>query len=217
MQTTLVVVSDTHGKLSDINVPDGDVLIHCGDFCKFGNLAEFDQFCAELAAFPHRHKIVIAGNHDYMMVASDRPATERKLRLSATYLRDEGIVIEGLNFFGVAWRGRSIFRDGPSVWDTIPIKTDVLVTHNPPLGIMDTAANGSHIGSEELRTNITRVKPLVHCFGHVHCSYGNHKQGGTLFVNAANADESYRPAHPATVVRITDGVAEVVAPNYSLG
>ena len=32
----VVVISDTHGMHRKVNVPDGDVLVHCGDFCGHG-------------------------------------------------------------------------------------------------------------------------------------------------------------------------------------
>ena len=67
----LVVVSDTHAKMSLAAVPPGDVLVHCGDIlARNGKLRcvrpaqLLRQFDAELARFPHPHKVVIGGNHD---------------------------------------------------------------------------------------------------------------------------------------------------------
>lgn len=45
-------------------MPDGDVFLHAGDFTKCGSAAEVQEFDQWLAALPHKHKIVIAGNHE---------------------------------------------------------------------------------------------------------------------------------------------------------
>ena len=63
-----VVISDTHsaetrypGKLS---LPEGDVLLHTGDFTQTGRLEQIAAFCEWFGAQPHPRKILIAGNHD---------------------------------------------------------------------------------------------------------------------------------------------------------
>ena len=45
-------------------VPDGDVLLHGGDFTKRGTRKEVQHFNKFLGSLPHKHKIVIAGNHE---------------------------------------------------------------------------------------------------------------------------------------------------------
>ncbi|VDN22457.1 unnamed protein product [Cylicostephanus goldi] len=61
-----VCISDTHEKLDEFlpMIPDGDVLIHAGDFTNYGDLGEVIKFNAEIGKLPHKHKIVIAGNHE---------------------------------------------------------------------------------------------------------------------------------------------------------
>jgi len=46
------------------DIPDGDVLIHAGDFSKIGSLEEIQKFRSELESLPHKYKVFIAGNHD---------------------------------------------------------------------------------------------------------------------------------------------------------
>ena len=36
MLVRLVLLSDTHGLHREISIPDGDVLVHAGDFCSQG-------------------------------------------------------------------------------------------------------------------------------------------------------------------------------------
>ncbi|KAL8750588.1 MAG: hypothetical protein Q9199_006965, partial [Rusavskia elegans] len=49
----------------------------------------------------------------------------------------------------------------------IPEDADIVMTHGPPKGILDLCANGN-VGCGNLLAAIRRVKPMVHCFGHVH-------------------------------------------------
>uniref|UniRef100_A0AC34FSC5 Calcineurin-like phosphoesterase domain-containing protein n=1 Tax=Panagrolaimus sp. ES5 TaxID=591445 RepID=A0AC34FSC5_9BILA len=46
-----VCISDTHEKLGEMlhMIPDGDVLIHAGDFTNYGDLAEVIKFNQEIA------------------------------------------------------------------------------------------------------------------------------------------------------------------------
>ncbi|MCL4142830.1 UNVERIFIED_CONTAM: hypothetical protein GTU68_047604 [Idotea baltica] len=61
-----VCMSDTHCLTSHIqfDIPDGDVFIHAGDFTRCGNKGEVEEFNSWIGSLPHKHKIVIAGNHE---------------------------------------------------------------------------------------------------------------------------------------------------------
>lgn len=61
-----VCMSDTHSLTSHLKqkVPRGDVFIHAGDFTRCGALNEIREFNSWLGKLPHKHKIVIAGNHE---------------------------------------------------------------------------------------------------------------------------------------------------------
>lgn len=62
----IVCLSDTHSLQSYIkfDIPNGDILIHSGDFSKCGKLQEVQEFNEWLGTLPHQHKLVIAGNHE---------------------------------------------------------------------------------------------------------------------------------------------------------
>lgn len=60
----IVCISDTHGQHKSLNLPKGDCLIHCGDFCKFGHLNDGLNFMNWLEEQDFKYKIVVAGNHD---------------------------------------------------------------------------------------------------------------------------------------------------------
>jgi Icc-related predicted phosphoesterase len=56
-----VCMSDTHSLMRNIVF---DVYIHAGDFTKCGQKDEVTQFNKWLMSLPHKHKIVISGNHE---------------------------------------------------------------------------------------------------------------------------------------------------------
>ncbi|KAL1977814.1 hypothetical protein VTN31DRAFT_673 [Thermomyces dupontii] len=55
---------------------------------------------------------------------------------------------------------------------TIPIETDVLVTHTPPFAHRDLGPNFG-VGCPFLLSEVWRVRPVLHIFGHVHAAYGS--------------------------------------------
>jgi hypothetical protein len=88
-----------------LRVPDGDVLLCCGDHCNFNRdyereLRAFDEF---LGTLPHKHKLVIGGNHD-LALDEDKVAENKALYRNATYLQDELAEVEGLRVYGMPWR-----------------------------------------------------------------------------------------------------------------
>lgn len=68
----IVCISDTH-SLQYPDIPDGDLLIHAGDLCNDGSIAEIQAAVDWLQQLPHPHKVVVCGNHDsYFDVRSRR-------------------------------------------------------------------------------------------------------------------------------------------------
>ena len=214
----IVCVSDTHGHHPGLAVPDGDLLIHAGDATMAGRPEELDQFDAWLGTLPHRHKVVIAGNHDRLF--EDQPEEARRHITNALYLQDAEHVVEGLRIWGSPWQpwflswAFNLKRGAPlrAKWALIPPGIDVLVTHGPPHKIRDRVkgamaqglnialGHGPNVGCEELREAVRRVRPRLHVFGHIHEGYGREEADGTLFVNASTCDEDYRPVNPPVVV-----------------
>lgn len=82
--------------------------------------------------------------------------------------------------------GLSSAADRASLYAKIPEEVDILITHGPPHGILDRrTADANHAGCPQLLEAVTRLKPKVHVFGHVHGAHGTEISGETLFVNAA--------------------------------
>jgi len=206
----VVAISDTHTFEDRITVPDGDVLIHAGDATITGTVAEVSAFGAWLESQPHKHKIVIAGNHDWLF---ERDNAHARLLIEpwAHYLQDSMVEITGVRFYGSPWQPR--FQDwafnvnrGRAIawkWRLIP-KCDVLITHGPPWGVLDQVIDGAlHLGCEELGHAVGRVKPRVHVFGHIHGGYGERRApNGIHFINASICDEAYNPVNAPIVFEI---------------
>ena len=53
----------------------------------------------------------------------------------------------------------------------IPNDIDIVMTHGPPKGILDWCQQGN-VGCPNLLQAVRRVKPLMHCFGHIHEGHG---------------------------------------------
>lgn len=119
-----VVISDTHNKHDDLVLPDGDVLLHCGDFTVGGTRKELESFNNWLGEHCSKFKrrIVIAGNHDLCLdpdvddlvweqfvQASNRnkrayAIAARSLLTNCEYLEDEEAKPErGIRIYGAPW------------------------------------------------------------------------------------------------------------------
>lgn len=204
----IVCISDTHGFYENIAVPDGDILIHAGDFGQRGQLSELSRFHDWMASFPHAHKIFVAGNHDWCF--ERHPEESQAIMREVTYLQDAEVTVMGLKIYGSPWQPRffdwafNLNRGKPlaAVWAKVPLKTDILVTHSPPSGILDLTAAGINAGCEDLIARVKKVKPKLHCFGHIHEGYGRQAKGDTTYVNASICDEDYSPRNLAVVVEV---------------
>jgi Icc-related predicted phosphoesterase len=200
--TRIVCLSDTHNCNDEISVPDGDILIHSGDATIRGTIAEIVLFNEWLANLPHKHKIFVAGNHDWLFETN--PASARKLLDGKIiYLQDSSIEIEKFKIYGAPWQPRfydwafnlNRGREMAEKWNLIPQDTDILITHGPPNGILDLTPQGDFAGCEELRRRVEEISPKAHIFGHIHSGYGREEKFGVKFVNASNCDESYEPTN----------------------
>lgn len=205
----IVCISDTHGMHRQVKVPDGDLLIHAGDCLGQGTLDDLEDLNDWFGSLPHQHKILIAGNHDWCF--QDEPEESRVLLTHAHYLQDSGLELEGLRFWGSPWT--PVFFNwafnlerGPELaerWERIPEKLDVLITHGPAAGILDTVPSGTgdiSVGCEELARVLESRPPRLHIFGHIHESYGQKQVGNCLHVNASTCTGSYKPLNLPVVL-----------------
>jgi Icc-related predicted phosphoesterase len=199
----IVAMADTHLFHRRLEVPDGDVLIHAGDLCRRGTVPELAEAVDWLRALPHRHKIIVAGNHDWPF-ALEPDRARALLGPDIVYLQDSGTSIAGVSFWGSPWQPAfcdwafNLPRGAPLAarWALIPESVDVLITHGPPHGIGDATSPNEHCGCSDLLARVRRVQPRLHLFGHIHENRGIWREEATTFANVTT-DEC---AQPPTVI-----------------
>lgn len=217
----IVAFSDTHNLHRRINPPDGDVLVCAGDITGNGQLTVMDDFAKWMANQPHKHKLVVFGNHDRFEALTPirKSAIGFLLDAGITYLQDSSIEIDGIKIYGSPFSPRfydwsfNIDRGLASEkkWAQIPDDVIILITHSPPYGILDEVPKGlwfdeevlEHVGCRDLLNRISELKQLkAHCFGHLHYSSGVKVINDITFANCAILNEQYQVANPVRVIDI---------------
>jgi Icc-related predicted phosphoesterase len=219
----LIGISDTHSYHRSVKVPEGDVLIHAGDITWRGELEIIKDFADWLKELPHRHKLVIHGNHEigHQYGPKREPGLAMLRDAGATYLQDSGVEIDGLSFWGSPFQPffhnweYNLFRGKPLAdkWALIPEQTNVLTTHGGPHQILDEVERASYsfagaidvqnVGCEDLAQRIKHLPNLkAHFFGHLHFNGGKTKIiDGVVYANCAICEEhSYKPTNPPIIV-----------------
>ena len=218
------------GFSDDFILPPADVLIHCGDFAASGSrktqriaASRLDDFLARQTHIPE--KIVIKGNHD-----PESPAKVLFPTSKALYVRTSStMMIQGVSFALEPYSRRIIsFQSniGRRTYTSMPTlpECDILVSHEPPKGVLDMTYHGFSAGSSYLRELVEHAqhKPRLWLCGHIHESRGvlekhfysaNRKNKGsnngfdtatTMVINASNANsgKANRLVSGAVVVEI---------------
>lgn len=173
-------LSDTHGLHYQIKeLPAADVIVHSGDISHNGTEEEVLDFLNWFIELPYLHKIFVTGNHDLCLWEAEGI---EELPDNVHFLQDKSIVIEGIKFFGLGYDHQEML---------IPDDADIVVTHEPPIMILDKSA-GIHWGNAPIRNRIQTIKPRYHLFGHTHESYGTIKQDNIMYSNASLLDDMNR-------------------------
>ena len=186
----ILQISDTHNRHRQLtNLPEADVIVHCGDFADNGTEEEVLDFLNWYIDLPYKYKIFVTGNHDLCLW--DAKDIE-DLPENVFFLQDRGVTIEGVKFFGIAYNHSERL---------IPEDTDIVITHEPPSMILDESA-GENWGNIPLFKRMMEVKPRYHLFGHAHEGYGTIKQDDIIFSNGAILDDFYHISHQPKVFLI---------------
>lgn len=99
--------------------------------------------------------------------------------------------VRGINYICGEWSDELGGAEWSKAVDELPMDVDVLVSHAPPRGILDSLPWGKvHLGSDALASYVNRRMmesfPLrAHLFGHIHECCVTEQVGDTLFSNAA--------------------------------
>jgi len=204
----ICAISDLHGHL--IDTPECDLLIIAGDVCPIiDHSVERQKIWLNVMFKPwlqkrRAHNIIgIAGNHDFVFEHDYIDA------LPWFYLEEDTKKIDGINIYGhpyvpnlSGWAFSDGSPDTKVYDDRIPDDTDILVTHGPPMGILDTTyMYPGHLGSMSMLTKVKKVKPKMHIFGHIHDSNGSINIGHTRYINGSICDEEYNTTgHPVEFI-----------------
>jgi predicted phosphodiesterase len=195
----IVHISDNHTNLG-IEIPDCDILIHTGDFCK---LEEFDigdqdttfaqaiEFLHWYSKCPGAHKILIAGNHEAFLnnLSYLRTFREECKSLDILFLEDELVEIEGLKIYGT---NNSFPHCSPdhfqgyyfeeNFWDKLPSEhIDILLTHGMP-----EMSSEQDLACPELAKALQKRNDIKYCLcGHSHWDKGSYNFYSTTVINSS--------------------------------
>jgi predicted phosphodiesterase len=212
----ITVISDTHCKHNQITKDllggCNSILLHAGDSTSMGYVHETFQFCDWFDRLhQYDNKIFIAGNHDWLFQTDVKRSRELvDCCKNITYLEDDLHLIgeeyddysNMVKVYGTPWQPEfynwafNLPRNGEQMqyqMSLIPDNTDILITHGPAYGILDTTEwdRSQHLGCEILSARIAVVKPKIHVCGHIHSGNGYYFDGTTHFFNAAVLGEKY--------------------------
>jgi Icc-related predicted phosphoesterase len=197
----IIALSDTHytnSQLRKLEVPSGDVLVHAGDMTFTGKHTEHSAFRHWWYKLPHKYKLIMPGNHDFNFQFPHSIAND----------------IEGVKFgrmpLSLPFNDWAFMQPDSIIWDALTAmgRVDVLITHSPPYGILDTdspAADGTRrLGSFALRDWLDNndLKPRILICGHIHESHGYQRHNGVDCYNVAICDGQYKLTNPITVIDI---------------
>ena len=212
----ITLISDTHTKHKQLDLPGGDLLIHAGDIMNSGySHYEIEDFCKWFEAQDYDHLVFIAGNHDRAFENLPESAMEIVNSYDLIdYLQDDWIIVgngdphdanvKTAKIYGSPWQPEfynwafNLPKGGKELqekWSAIPTDTDILVTHGPMQGHLDMSGppyNEPNLGCALLRHHIDTVsRPKIHVCGHIHGGYGYKFDGQTHFFNASILNERY--------------------------
>ena len=214
----IMFLSDTHGRHLEITelygeLPYVDIIVHSGDCTRYGEFEETDLFMNWFSKQNAMHKILVAGNHDFVLQQMDRRNWLLANNYGVTYLEDSFININGIGIYGSPWSpvfGMWAFMkqrndELDAVWQKVPTdgSVDLLVTHTPRYGRFDVSVRGNYnVGCEMLANRINDIHPKVHVFGHIHECGGMIKEEtevpleGMISLNASLLNIRYVLANP---------------------
>ena len=149
--------------------------------------------------------IVVAGNHDVRRFRDDWKLMRSMLTNVDHFVSSDSDTINvlGLSIFGCPWwyghtwdyqiKSPEVDEDYATIaagFNKIPKNLDILITHGPPMSILDLADAtdtypGTISGSKPLLDCVEAAQPRIHLFGHIHEQHGAISRGPTIFVNSA--------------------------------
>lgn len=201
--------SDLHGRLIPIfeQSADFDLWLDTGDFCAEPDYLHYvssekvaawqkEWFVENIAPLmieylAGRPFVTVAGNHDLIQIG--------ELLREVGYENAHTVTLDGVEVAGKKFAGHSHIPMLYGVWaneteDASALSeravlsgAEILATHAPPLGILDTSKRGRRAGFPCLSASLLHLPHSVkhHFFGHIHEGRGTAEVAGVKFYNGA--------------------------------
>jgi len=186
-----VVISDTHWKHHVMTIPEGDVLVHCGDiFLKGGSESQFNTFLDYFSKLPHRTKIFVGGNHDHALEVLGKDRIKELCEpFDIIYLENDFLEVEGFRIFGTPFSFQS--------------RSDNSAFQQPRAdSVYEAASSDGDIDILISHQKLPQIPCQMNFFGHVHARRGVQKRNGRIYVNAAICDGRFRPLNTPILVDV---------------
>ena len=153
----LLITSDMHGMLDNLDFTGIDLVLFAGDIAKLNGRGPWHiyeqvkwmnrQFANMCRAWPKTQFIFVPGNHDFFPIAKERFGHELKghdlsikLPENCTMLIDQETNMGGLKIYGTpwvpiishSWAFEAEHDELKEKFSKIPENLDILITHSPP-------------------------------------------------------------------------------------
>jgi Icc-related predicted phosphoesterase len=215
----LLCIGDLHNQIERLSSleADADMIIVCGDLHDRGSEAEVRQVVEALAGLGQR-VLIVPGNMD--------PVFSMRLWEEAGFIsmHRRAVCLDGLGFIGmggmVLRRERRpedeqrFYHQDEEMYQVLAqcigaiegAYRKVVVTHQPPFGILDTLYSGQPSGCHSLRRFLEDYQPDLLLCGHIHEARGEARLGSTKIVNVGELRKGY------SVMVDMDGGLEIIWP-----
>ncbi|MEI6186905.1 MAG: metallophosphoesterase [Alphaproteobacteria bacterium] len=173
----------THTFHKQLKVPEVDMVIFSGDMSNPRDLIQSEKECRDfiewMGSLPIKHKLATAGNHD-LAIERRRVTPSDFHSVGITYLENDYTEIEGFRIFGTpitpsfgeGWAFNKNRAKMNEIWEMVEPTTDILISHGPPLGILDLTQNRNNdfeqCGDRSLLKHCMNSTHKLVCFGHIH-------------------------------------------------
>jgi len=202
----VVIISDTHNAHRTLNLPDGDILIHCGDWTNFGRLEHTVDFNDWLGSLNYTHKFVVNGNHE---CSAPWNSQTKEFLTNASFLCQEKYSVPVSEFCPVHIYGTQFSwpmkAERNPFYDDIPNDVTILISHGPAAGYVDSGKGCETLLQRCCELNKQGKLCLV-LSGHIHMAHGVLQGTGSLegvtFVNASICGHQRKAVHPPILVEI---------------
>lgn len=212
-----------HGTLPYL--PGGDVLVITGDITAHDTIEEYIIFNSWLNLQEYDMKIVVYGNHDKLAADDYENKTKSKFPRpegkNIKVLINESCEYKGITFWGspnTLWfqsvnpvcNAFMLKESGLNkIYKKIPEDTDVIISHGPMFGVLNTNYHNQNCGSISLLNAVNKVKPKLLIHSHIHESFGHclykyqcSNKNDTKVYNVSIMDETYYPTRKYTEISL---------------